>query len=65
MASLFTYSLITGSINSLEPLYKLGSVDSSLTLADLKTFQIRVLCIRSIYENYIFTDGNFTFFVYH
>jgi RNAse (barnase) inhibitor barstar len=38
-------SLITGSINNLEPPYKLVSVNSNIDLGDLKTFQIKVLSI--------------------
>ena len=38
-------SLITGSINSIEPPYKLMSVNSSVNLGELKPFQIKVLNI--------------------
>lgn len=38
-------SLITGSINSIEPPYRLMSVNSSVNLGKLKSFQIKVLSI--------------------
>jgi len=38
-------SLITGSINSIEPPYKLMSINSSVNLGKLKAFQIKVLGI--------------------
>ena len=38
-------SIITGSINSIEPPYKLMSVNSSVNLGELKPFQIKVLAI--------------------
>ena len=38
-------SLITGSINAIEPPYKLMSVNSSVNLGALKAFQIKVLRI--------------------
>jgi RNAse (barnase) inhibitor barstar len=38
-------SLITGSINNIEPPYKLVSVNSNINLGDFKPFQIKVLTI--------------------